>query len=130
MHEEHLAFPEDSAGRLMQRDFVAVPTFWTVGQTIDFMRETENLPDEFYDIFVVDPRHRPVGIVPLSRVLRTQRPVLMSAIMEDEPDHRARDDGPGRGGLHLPPAGLGLRAGGRRLRPADRRRSPSTTWWT
>jgi magnesium transporter len=82
MHEEHLAFPEDSAGRLMQRDFVAVPTFWTVGRTIDFMRETENLPDDFYDIFVVDARHRPVGTVPLSRVLRTQRPVEMSSIME------------------------------------------------
>lgn len=85
MHEEHVAFPEDSAGRLMQRDFVAVPTFWTVGQTIDFMRETSALPDEFYDIFVVDPRHRPVGIVPLSRVLRSQRPVLMSALMADKP---------------------------------------------
>jgi magnesium transporter len=85
MLEEHLAFPEESAGRLMQRDFVAVPTFWTVGQTIDFMRETSTLPDEFYDIFVVDPRHRPVGIVALSRVLRNQRPVLMSALMEDKP---------------------------------------------
>ena len=69
----------------MQRDFVAVPTFWTVGQTIDFMREAENLPGEFYDIFVVDPRHRPIGIVPLSRVLRTKRPVLISTIMEVSP---------------------------------------------
>jgi magnesium transporter len=80
--EEHLAFPEDSAGRLMQRDFVAVPMFWTVGQTIDFMRESEGLPQDFYDIFVVDPRHRPVGTVALSRVLRTKRPVHMSEIME------------------------------------------------
>ncbi len=80
--EEHLAFPEDSAGRLMQRDFVAVPMFWTVGQTIDHMRESEGLPQDFYDIFVVDPRHRPVGTVALSRVLRTKRPVHMSEIME------------------------------------------------
>jgi magnesium transporter len=85
MHEEHLAFPEESAGRLMQRDFVAVPTFWTVGQTIDFMRETSTLPDEFYDIFVVDPRHRPVGTVSLSRVLRNQRPVLISTLREENP---------------------------------------------
>ena len=85
MIEEQLAFPEDSAGRLMQREFVAVPAFWTVGQTIDFLRENEGLPDEFYDIFVVDPRHRPVGIVSLSRVLRTKRPVLMSEIMESGP---------------------------------------------
>ena len=85
MHEEHVAFPEESAGRLMQRDFVAVPTFWTVGQTIDFMRETSTLPDDFYDIFVVDPRHRPVGTVPLSRVLRNQRPVLISTLREENP---------------------------------------------
>ncbi len=49
----------------MQRDFVAVPIFWTVGQTIDFMRESDGLPQDFYDIFVVDPRHRPIGTVPL-----------------------------------------------------------------
>jgi magnesium transporter len=83
--EEQLAFPEDSAGRLMQREFVAVPAFWTVGQTIDFLRENEGLPDEFYDIFVVDPRHRPLGTVSLSRVLRTKRPVVMSEIMESHP---------------------------------------------
>ncbi len=81
--EEHLAFPEDSAGRLMQRDFVAVPMFWTVGQTIDFMRESDGLPQDFYDIFVVDPRHRPIGTVALSRVLRTKRPIHMSEITDE-----------------------------------------------
>jgi magnesium transporter len=85
MHEEHVAFPEDSAGRLMQRDFVAVPTFWTVGQTIEFMRETSALPYEFYVIFVVDPRHRPVGTVSLSRVLRHRRPIQISTLMEQNP---------------------------------------------
>ncbi len=79
--EQGLAFPEDSAGRLMQRDFVAVPTFWTVGETIDFLREADDLPNDFYDIFVVDPGHRPVGTVAVSRVLRSQRPVAMEQIM-------------------------------------------------
>ena len=75
--EQGLAYPEDSAGRLMQRDLVAVPTFWTVGETIDYLREADDLPNDFYDIFVVDPGHRPVGTVALSHVLRTRRPVPM-----------------------------------------------------
>ena len=79
--EEGLAFPEDSAGRLMQRDFVVVPAFWTVGETIDFLRESETLPNEFFDIFVVDPRHRAVGKVALSLVLRNKRPVRIADIM-------------------------------------------------
>ena len=82
--EQGLAFPEDSAGRLMQRDFVAVPTFWTVGETIDFLREADDLPNDFYDIFVVDPGHRPVGMVAVSRVLRSKRPTRMDGIMEAE----------------------------------------------
>ncbi|TNE63307.1 MAG: magnesium transporter [Alphaproteobacteria bacterium] len=84
--EESLSFPEESAGRLMQRDLVAVPEFWTVGQTIDYLRnEAEDIPDDFYDIFVVDPAHRPVGKVPLSRVMRTNRPVTIGEIMDREP---------------------------------------------
>lgn len=84
--EEGLAYPEDSAGRLMRREVVAVPTFWTVGETIDYLRrEAENpdseLPQDFYDIFVVDPSHRPVGSVPLSRLLRARRPVAVTEIM-------------------------------------------------
>ncbi len=75
--EEQLRFPEDSAGRLMQRDFVAVPEYWLVGQTIDYLRATPGLPDDFYDIFIVDPRMRPVGGVPVSRVLRSRRQVAM-----------------------------------------------------
>jgi magnesium transporter len=84
MLEEGLAYPEDSAGRLMQRHFVAVPAFWTVGETIDFMRESDNLPNDFYDFFVVDPRHRAVAKVALSRVLRSKRPVRIADIMDDE----------------------------------------------
>lgn len=84
MLEEGLAFPEDSAGRLMQREFVAVPTFWTVGEVIDFLRESDDLPDDFYDVFVVDPRHRLIGYVALNRVLRAKRPVLVRDIMIGE----------------------------------------------
>ena len=83
--EEGLAFPEDSAGRLMQRHFVAIPAYWTVGQTIDYMRRTADLPDEFYEIFVVDPSHHPMGTVPLYRAMRTNRPVLIGDIMETDP---------------------------------------------
>ena len=79
--EQGLAYPEDSAGRLMQSDFVAVPTFWTVGETIDFLREARDLPNDFYDIVVVDPGHRPVGTVAVSRVLRSARLVAMEHIM-------------------------------------------------
>ncbi len=80
--EEGLAFPEDSAGRLMDRDFVAVPSFWSVGETIDYMREADDLPQDFYDIFVVDPRHRAVGRVSLSHVLRNKRPIKINDIMD------------------------------------------------
>jgi len=66
----------------MQRDLIAVPAYWSVGQVIDYCRETQNLPDEFYEIFVIDPRHRPIGQVALNRLMRTQRPVLMQEIME------------------------------------------------
>lgn len=81
MLEEGLAFPEDSAGRLMQRELVAVPAFWTVGEVIDFLRESDDLPDDFYDVFVVDPRHRLIGMVALNRILRTKRPVAVSELV-------------------------------------------------
>ncbi|NJL07444.1 MAG: magnesium transporter [Methylacidiphilales bacterium] len=79
-----LDYPEDSAGRRMQTEFVAVPAFWTVGQTIDHLRETEDLPDRFYEIFVVDPRYQLLGAVPLDVVLRTKRPVAMADIVSEE----------------------------------------------
>ncbi len=87
--EESLAYPEDSAGRLMQRELVSVPTFWTVGETINFMRESaeredDSVPEIFYDIFVVDPTHKPVGAIPLSRLLRSTRPIPVTDIMESE----------------------------------------------
>ena len=82
--ERSLEYPEDSAGRIMQRELVAVPPFWNVGQTIDFLREAQDLPDDFYEIFVVDPSHRPVGTLPLSRVMRSQRPVIIQDVMDTD----------------------------------------------
>ncbi len=78
-----LDYPEDSAGRLMQSDFIAVPPFWTVGQSIDYMREADDLPDEFYQIFVIDPAFRLQGAVALDRLLRTKRGETISSIMAD-----------------------------------------------
>ncbi|MGZ9097098.1 MAG: magnesium transporter [Micavibrio sp.] len=72
--QEGLSFPEDSAGRLMQREFVAVPQFWTVGKTIDFLRAAaEELPEDFFDIFIIDPAYHLVGEVPLNRLVRAKR---------------------------------------------------------
>ena len=82
--EESLSFPEDTAGRLMQRELVAVPSAWTVGQTIDYMRAAEELPDDFYDLIIVSPKHKPLGVIPLSRVLRTRRPVRLTEIMDTD----------------------------------------------
>ncbi len=82
--EEGLAFPEDSAGRLMQRDAVSVPNHWTVGQAIDYVRDQEGLPTDFFDIFLVDSQHRPVGAAPLSRVLGSRRHVALAAIMDSD----------------------------------------------
>lgn len=79
---QSLSYPEESAGRLMQRDLIAVPAYWTVGQVIDYCRETEDLPDEFYEIYVIDPRYRPIGRVSLNRLLRSRRPRLLREIME------------------------------------------------
>ncbi|MGB4865161.1 MAG: magnesium transporter [Hyphomicrobium sp.] len=82
--ERALEYPEDSAGRLMQADFVAVAPYWTVGNVIDHMRESDDLPDEFNEIFVVDPAFRVLGSVELSRLLRTKRDVAVSAIMNTD----------------------------------------------
>ncbi|MDO8358614.1 MAG: magnesium transporter, partial [Devosia sp.] len=77
-----LDFPEDSAGRLMQTDFIAIPPFWTVGQTIDYLRGEKDLPDEFYQIYVVNPSYNLQGTVPLDKLLRAKRDVRISDIMQ------------------------------------------------
>jgi magnesium transporter len=83
--EEGLSYPEDSAARIMQREFTAIPSDWTVGQTIDYLRESKDLPQEFLEIFIVDNDFKPIGIVPSSRVLRTARDSKMSLIMREMP---------------------------------------------
>lgn len=71
---EALNYPEYSAGRLMQREFVAIPQFWTVGKTIDYLRAaSDDLPDNFYDLFVITPAYKVVGEIPLSRIIRARR---------------------------------------------------------
>lgn len=82
--EEALSYPEESAGRLMQRELVAVPEHWTVGQTIDFLRDHQQLTTDFWEVFVVDPAHKPIGTVQLSWVLRTPRSVEMADVMKRE----------------------------------------------
>jgi len=82
--EESLTYPEDSAGRLMQREVVVVPSAWTIGETIDYMRAAEDLPDDFYDLYIVNPKHHPIGFIPLSRALRARRPVRLTEIMETD----------------------------------------------
>ena len=79
--KESLSYPEDSAARLMQREFTAIPNNWSVGQTIDYLRENKDLPDEFLEIFIVDSEFKPIGTVPASKVLRTSRETKMQSIM-------------------------------------------------
>ncbi|MBB4005965.1 magnesium transporter [Allorhizobium taibaishanense] len=78
-----LDYPESSAGRRMQSEFVAVPPFWAVGQTIDYMREEEGLPESFTQIFVIDPTFKLLGVVDLDRILRTKRQVKIETIMRE-----------------------------------------------
>lgn len=82
--ERTLEYPEDSAGRLMQSDFVAVAPFWTVGNVIDHMRKSQDLPDHFSEIFVVDPTYRVLGSVDLSSLLRSKRDVSINDIMNPD----------------------------------------------
>ncbi|WP_308515524.1 magnesium transporter [Sphingomonas flavescens] len=82
--EEALSFPEESAGRLMQRDLCAVPEHWKVGQVIDYLRSNAELPTDFWEVFVVSPDHHPVGTCKLSTILRTPRTKMVSEIMARE----------------------------------------------
>ena len=79
-----LDYPEESAGRRMQTEFIAVPPDWNVGQAIDYMRETTELPDHFYELYVVDEGGHFLGAVPLDRLLRSKRPVPILNLMEKD----------------------------------------------
>jgi magnesium transporter len=81
--ETTLAYEDETAGRLMQREVVAAPQFWTVGQTIDHLRaESDDLPELFFDVYVVDPSYKPVGAAPVSHLLRSKRDMPLAQIME------------------------------------------------
>ena len=80
---ESLSYPEDSAARIMQREFTAIPSNWSVGHTIDYLRENKDLPEEFLEIFIVDNEFKPIGSVPSSKVLRTSRDAKMLSIMNE-----------------------------------------------
>ncbi|QYJ06560.1 magnesium transporter [Qipengyuania flava] len=77
-----LAYPDETAGRLMSREFVAVPEHLTVGDLIDYMRDSADLPDEFYEIFVVDEKHHPVGTCALSWIMRAPRHIALTDVMK------------------------------------------------
>ena len=81
--EAALAYPEESAGRLMQREVVIAPEHWNAGQTIDHMRAHDDLPDEFYHVILVDPALRPTGYVTLGKLLSSRRDVAMAGLTED-----------------------------------------------
>ena len=80
---ESLSYPEDSAARIMQREFTAIPSNWSVGQTIDYLRENKELPEEFLEIFIVDEDFKPIGTIPSSKVLRTPRETKMLSLMSE-----------------------------------------------
>ncbi len=82
--EQALSYPENSAGRLMQREVVMAPDHWTVGQAIDFMRANDDLPEQFYHVILVDPRLKPVAQVTLGKLMATRREVPLQDIAEDE----------------------------------------------
>ncbi|WP_417694537.1 magnesium transporter [Roseibium sp.] len=81
--QKALDYPESSAGRRMQSEFIAVAQFWTVGQTIDYMREAQDLPDSFYEIYVVDPAFKLLGAVALDKILRTKRDQKVTSVMDE-----------------------------------------------
>lgn len=96
MLEEGLSYPEGSAGRLMQREIVCVPTFWTIQETLDFIRESPELPETFYEVYVVDPKHHPIGLVSLDVLLRNDptSPIadVMNTILNTIPMSMGQDE--------------------------------------
>lgn len=79
-----LDFPEESAGRRMQTDFIAVPPFWTVGRTVDYLREIKDAPETFYEVYVIDPGFKLLGTVALNKLLRAPREARLESVLDDE----------------------------------------------
>ena len=127
VHRTHQAAPlarlsrKRSAGRRMQTEFVAVPPFWTVGQTIDYMRDDKNLPDRFSQVFVIDPTFKLLGAVDLDQILRTKRAVKIDEVMHETRHAIPADDGPGRGGARIRAVRPSVGRRRRRERAAGRR---------
>lgn len=83
--EEGLSYPEESAGRLMQREYVAIPQFWTVGKTIDYLRAAaDEIPDDFYDLIVIDPYYHVIGEIPLNKLVRAKRSEKINEIARED----------------------------------------------
>ncbi len=82
---ESLNYPEDTAGRRMQKEIVSMPSFWTVGQAIDYLRDEEQLPEDFFELFIVDPGNKPLGSVSVSKVLRSNRKIRLNDITIESP---------------------------------------------
>ncbi|MDC0569596.1 magnesium transporter [Candidatus Pelagibacter sp.] len=80
---ESLSYPEDTAARIMQREFTAIPSNWSVGQTIDYLRDNKDLPEDFLEIFIVNEEFKPIGTVPSSKVLTSTRESKMLSIMSE-----------------------------------------------
>tara|TARA_B100000579_G_scaffold80513_1_gene62665 strand:+ start:1046 stop:2422 length:1377 start_codon:yes stop_codon:yes gene_type:complete len=83
--KESLNYPEDTAGRRMQKEIVSMPSFWTVGQAIDYLRDEEELPEDFFELFIVDPSNKPLGSVSVSKVLRSNRKIRLNDITIESP---------------------------------------------
>ena len=82
---ESLNYPDDTAGRRMQKEIVSMPSFWTVGQAIDYLRDEEDLPEDFFELFIVDPSNKPLGNVSVSKVLRSDRKIKLNDITVESP---------------------------------------------
>ena len=101
--EEGLTFPEDSAGRLMQREVVAIPEFWSAGKTVDYLREAaSDLPAEFFDIFVINPTYHIKGQIPLNQLVRAKRTAKLEELSLKDAPSIPRRNGSGRSRAHLP----------------------------
>ncbi|CCD93880.1 putative magnesium transporter MgtE-like (divalent cation transporter Mg2+/Ni2+/Co2+) [Bradyrhizobium sp. ORS 375] len=79
-----LDYPEGSAGRRMQSEVITVPLGWTVGEAIDYMRETPDLPERFYEIYAVDESRHWQGAVSLDALLRARRPVPLAELIDED----------------------------------------------
>ena len=82
---ESINYPEDTAGRRIQKEIVSMPSFWTVGQAIDYLRDEEELPEDFFELFIVDPSNKPLGSVSVSKVLRSNRKIRLNDITIESP---------------------------------------------